>query len=408
MDYNAFFDAQIDRLKQEKRYRIFANIEREAGRFPRATYRDDNGQPREVTVWCSNDYLGMGEHPSVLEAMRTALDECGAGSGGTRNISGTNPYHILLENELAAFHNKQAALLFTSGYISNLATIGTLGRLLPDCVVFSDALNHNSMISGVKASRCEKHIFRHNDVAHLAELMGRYSRDRPKVVVFESVYSMDGDFAPIREICDVAKAHGALTYLDEVHGVGLYGENGAGVAARDQASDDVTVIEGTLAKAFGVMGGYIAGPRSVIDCIRSYAGSFIFTTSLSPVLAAGAYASVRYVKESHKERDRLRRNVALLKQDLSRRDLPLMNSPSHIVPLWVGNSQLCKDITDTLLHDYSLYIQPINYPTVPKGSERLRITPTPLHTDEDRRTLVDALSSIWATVPRLSQPSVMA
>jgi len=397
MDYEQHFQEKIDSLRREGRYRVFADLERQVGAFPTATYRGD-GSERPVTVWCSNDYLGMGQHAAVLEAMQNALIRCGAGAGGTRNISGTNHYHILLEQELADLHGKPAALLFTSGYISNLAGIGTIGSLLPDCVIFSDALNHNSMIAGIKQSGCAKHIFKHNDPADLDRLLAQYPRERPKLVAFESVYSMDGDIAPIAELCDVAERHGAMTYLDEVHAVGLYGPRGAGVAERDGCMHRLTMIEGTLGKAYGVMGGYVAASVPIIDCIRSYANSFIFTTALAPVLAAGALASIRYLKSSNRERERHQERAATLKRRLSEAGLPVMPSDSHIVPVFVGNASLCKRASDALMARHAIYVQPINYPTVPRGTERLRFTPSPFHDDAAINHLVHALQDVWTTL----------
>ncbi|PVX28806.1 5-aminolevulinate synthase [Sphingomonas pokkalii] len=399
MDTNAFFEDLLTRTRLDGRYRTFAQLERIAGAFPRARWHRPDGGSQEVTVWCSNDYLGMGQHPEVLAAMHETIARSGAGTGGTRNISGTVREHVALEQELAGLHGKEAALLFTSGWISNLAALGTLGRLLPDCAIFSDALNHNSMIEGIRRSGAERFIFRHNDVAHLEELLGSVDPARPKIIAFESVYSMDGDVAPIAAICDLADRYGAITYLDEVHAVGMYGSHGGGIAEREGLADRISIIEGTLAKAFGVIGGYVAGPALLIDVIRSFAESFIFTTSLCPHLAAGALAAVRHLRQSGGERSLQQAAVARLKAALAAEGLPVARgSASHIVPLMVGDAHLCRAISTALLEEHGIYVQPINYPTVPVGQERLRITPTPFHDEGHIRKLVSALVSIRARV----------
>ncbi len=399
--YLSRFRDALSGLKREGRYRVFADIVRQAGGFPSADFYVD-ADKRPITVWCSNDYLCMGQHPKVLAAMHEAIDAAGAGAGGTRNISGTTHYHVELEQELAKLHGKEAALLFTSGFVSNDATLATLAKLLPNLVVFSDELNHASMIEGMRHGGMEKQVFRHNDLAHLETLLRAADPARPKLIAFESVYSMDGDFGPIAAICALAETYNALTYLDEVHGVGLYGPRGAGVAARDGAMHRVDIVEGTLAKAFGVMGGYIAASAEIVDCIRSFAPGFIFTTSLAPAIAAGTLASIRHLKSSEIERTALHERAARLKRLLAQAGLPVMASPSHIVPVFVGDAALCKSVSDTLLRDHAIYVQPINYPTVPRGKEKLRFTPSPMHTDAMMTELVSALDQVW-TAHRLSR-----
>jgi 5-aminolevulinate synthase len=397
MNYEAYFRRQLEGLHREGRYRIFSNLERRAGAFPRARHRHPNGIG-EVTVWCSNDYLGMGQHPAVLAAMHEALDDCGAGAGGTRNIAGTNHYHVLLERELADLHGKEAALLFTSGYVSNMASLSTLASRMPGCTILSDELNHASMIEGMRHSRNQTRIFAHNDPRDLERKLSDLDPHAPKLVAFESVYSMDGDIAPIAELCDVADAHHAMTYLDEVHGVGLYGPNGGGIADREGLSHRLTVIEGTLAKAFGVVGGYVAASATICDFIRSFASAFIFTTSLPPMVAAGALTSIRHLRASAEERERHQDRVARVRAGLDKAGVPHLRNPSHIVPVMVGDPVLCKQISDVLIDRYGIYVQPINYPTVPRGTERLRITPAPYHTDADIEHLVQALAEVWAEV----------
>jgi len=394
-NYKHVFSQAIERLHSEGRYRVFIDILRNKGAFPNARCFHGHNGPKPITVWCSNDYLAMGQHPKVIEAMEEALHDVGAGSGGTRNIGGNTHYHVDLEGELADLHGKEAALLFTSGYVSNEATLATLAKLLPGCVIFSDELNHASMIAGIRNSGCEKRVWRHNDLDHLRELLAEADPEAPKLIAFESVYSMDGDVAPIAEICDLADEYNALTYCDEVHAVGMYGPRGGGITDRDAVADRVTIIEGTLGKAFGVMGGYIAADRMIVDCIRSYAPGFIFTTSLSPVLVAGVLASVRHLKQSSVEREAQQASAAKLKDLMRDAGLPVMPSVTHIVPLMVGDPVKAKKISDILLAEYGVYVQPINFPTVPRGTERLRFTPGPSHSEDMMRDLVRALVEIW-------------
>jgi len=395
MDYTEAFTSAVARVRAEGRYRVFANLRRYKGQFPRARWRTPDGDVRDVTVWCSNDYLGMGQSACVTESMKQAIDDVGAGAGGTRNISGTTHYHVELERSLADLHDKEAALLFTSGYIANEATLATLGKILPGLIIYSDALNHASMIEGVRGARCEKHVWRHNDVAHLEELLKAAPAGAPKLIAFESVYSMDGDIGPIEAVCALAEKYGALTYLDEVHAVGLYGLRGGGIAERDGLLDRIDIIEGTLGKAFGVMGGYIAADAVIVDAVRSWAPGFIFTTSLAPSLAAGARASVEYLKSAHELREKHQERAATLKARVREAGLPLMESETHIVPIKVGDPVMCKRLSDALLDDHGIYVQPINYPTVPRGTERLRFTPTPLHDDAMMDELVEALEEVW-------------
>ncbi len=395
VNYDQIFDKAINRLHAEGRYRVFIDILRNKGKFPNARCFAGHNGPKPITVWCSNDYLCMGQHPKVIAAMEDALHDVGAGSGGTRNIGGNTHFHVELEEELADLHGKGGALLFTSGYVSNDATLSTLAKILPGCIIYSDELNHASMIAGIRNSGCEKRVFRHNDVAHLEELLAADDADIPKLIAFESVYSMNGAVSPIAAICDLADKYNALTYCDEVHAVGMYGDRGGGITERDGVADRVTIIEGTLGKAFGVMGGYIAADTRIIDVIRSYAPGFIFTTSLSPVLVAGVLAAVRHLKISSEERDAQQSNAAMLKAMFVDAGLPLMAGETHIVPLMVGDPIKAKKISDTLLAEYGVYVQPINYPTVPRGTERLRFTPGPHHNEAMMRDLTDALIEIW-------------
>ncbi|MEL6225600.1 MAG: 5-aminolevulinate synthase [Pseudomonadota bacterium] len=401
MKYQNKFEAALDAIHSEGRYRVFADLERYRGRFPRARrHTGDKRQQRDVTVWCSNDYLGMGQSPIVLNAMHEAIDKVGAGSGGTRNISGTTHYHVMLEEELAALHAKEAALLFTSAFVANDTTLDTMVKLIGrDTLILSDEKNHASMIAGIRHGGAEKQIFRHNDVGHLEELLKAQPVDRPKIIAFESVYSMDGHIAPMKAICDLAEKYNALTYLDEVHAVGMYGKSGGGISEREGLASRIDVINGTLAKGFGVMGGYVAASRAFCDAIRSYASGFIFTTSLAPAIAAGALASVRHLRQSQLERRRHQERAKTLKARFHEAGIPVMDNPSHIVPVLVGNPVHCKAVTDALLDAHGVYVQPINYPTVPRGTERLRFTPTPLHTDADIDHLIAAMSELWEACP---------
>ena len=395
IDYNAFFEQKVSELKDEGRYRVFMTMERIVGKFPHAVWHTENGEEKDVTIWCSNDYLGMGHHPKVIKAVQDAAAHSGAGAGGTRNISGTTIYHTQVEESLKDLHNKEAALVFSSGYVANEGALSTLAKLLPGCIVFSDSLNHASMIHGIKSSRCAKYVYQHNDLEHLEKLLSEAPKDAPKVIAFESVYSMDGDIAPIEEICDLADKYNAMTYLDEVHAVGIYGPRGGGVAEERGLMDRIDIIEGTFGKAYGLMGGFITGKASVIDAIRSYASGFIFTTSLPPAVLAGALASIEHLKTSRLERERQKRNVAYMKELFEKAELPYMKGDSHIVPLVVGDAKCCKQVTDILINQFGLYVQPINYPTVPKGTERLRLTATAAHSIEDIERLTNVLEDMW-------------
>ncbi|QFT99093.1 5-aminolevulinate synthase [Roseovarius sp. THAF8] len=394
MDFDAMFNAQLGALKEEGNYRIFAELERRCGAFPKARSHDAD-TPDEVTVWCSNDYLGMGQNDHIRQVMKDTIDQCGTGAGGTRNISGTNKYHVALERELADLHGKDSALLFTSGYVSNWAALGTLGARLPDAVILSDELNHASMIEGIRHSRAQKRIWKHNDPEDLDRQLATLPANAPKIVAFESVYSMDGDICPMKEIVEVAEKHGAMTYLDEVHAVGLYGPRGGGVSEREGLAHRITLIEGTLGKAYGCMGGYITGSAAMCDFVRSFSSGFIFTTALPPAVAAAAQASVAYLKESRAERDAQRDRVAYLRAQLDKRGIPHMDNPSHIIPVMIKDPVKCRMLADILMQDWGIYVQPINYPTVPKGTERLRFTPGPLHSYDDIDHLVEALGVLW-------------
>jgi 5-aminolevulinate synthase len=394
MDYEGFFKQKLENIKVEGRYRVFADLERCAKDFPYAYYYNE-GTPRRVVVWCANDYLAMGQHEKVLDAMSKAISRVGAGAGGTRNIAGTNHYHVLLEKEIADLHDKESSLVFSSGYVSNEASISALATHLPECVVFSDAHNHASIIQGIRNSRAHKEIFRHNDPHHLRELLSRYPKEQAKIIIFESVYSMDGDISPIEAFCDLAEEFNALTFIDEVHAVGMYGHKGGGIAQKLDQSHRLSIIEGTLGKAFGVVGGYIASSTALVDFVRSFAPGFIFTTSMPPAVAAGALASIQHLKGSQIERQRHQETVLKVKKRLLQAGIPFMNTSSHIIPIMVGNAHHCKAASDRLLKEHNIYVQPINYPTVPRGTERLRITPSPVHTEQMIDDLIDALKSVW-------------
>jgi 5-aminolevulinate synthase len=407
MNYDAFFNDALARLREERRYRVFADLERQAGRFPRAVWHSPDG-PHDVIVWCSNDYLGMGQHPKVIGAMVETATRMGTGAGGTRNIAGTNHPLVELERELADLHRKDAALVFTSGYVSNETGISTMAKLMPGCLILSDAFNHNSMIEGVRQSQCDKQIFHHNDMAHLEELLRAADPQQPKLIIFETLYSMDGDVAPVNAICDLAERYGAMTYADEVHAVGMYGPRGGGQAELQGAMARIDVLEGTLAKAFGCLGGYIAAKSSLIDAVRSYAPGFIFTTALPPAICAAATAAIRHLKTSSYERDRHQDRAARVKAVLSAAGLPVMMNDTHIVPVFVGDPEKCKEATDILLAEHGIYIQPINYPTVPKGTERLRITPSPYHEDVLIDGLAEALLDVWERLELPLKPRAIA
>ncbi|MGN6463535.1 MAG: 5-aminolevulinate synthase [Pseudolabrys sp.] len=409
MNYNDFFAQALTKLHDERRYRVFADLERLAGRFPHAVWHSPEG-PRDVVIWCSNDYLGMGQHPKVIGAMVEAASRMGTGAGGTRNIAGTHHPLVELERELADLHRKEAALLFTSGYVSNQTGIATIAKMLPNCLILSDALNHNSMIEGVRQSGCEKVVWRHNDLAHLEELLRAAPADQPKLIAFESLYSMDGDVAPVHKICDLAERYGAMTYIDEVHAVGMYGPRGGGIAERENAMQRIDVIEGTLAKAFGCLGGYITGSKTLIDAVRSYAPGFIFTTALPPAICTAATAAIKHLKASQWERDRHQDRAGRVKSVLNAAGLPVMPNTTHIVPVFVGDPEKCKAASDMLLADHGIYIQPINYPTVPRGMERLRITPSPYHDDALIDRLAEALIQVWdeLDLPKRSQLALAA
>ncbi len=406
MDYKAAFKDAIDRVRSEGRYRVFADLKRRRGEFPRAVWTRPDGAQQDVVVWCSNDYLGQGQNPVVLDAMHAAIDAAGSGSGGTRNISGTTHYHVELEAELADLHGKDAALLFTSGYVANEATLSTLAKILPGLIIFSDALNHASMIEGIRQAKCERHVFRHNDLEHLEELLRAAPAGAPKLVAFESVYSMDGDIADVPATVALAKSYGAMTYIDEVHAVGMYGPRGAGVAERDGVMAEIDIIEGTLGKAFGMVGGYIAASSDIVDAIRLWASGFIFTTSLPPVIAAGAAASIKWLKDHPEIRTRHQERAATLKRRFLEAGIPVMPSTCHIVPVMVGDAHHCKLVSDFLLYEHGIYVQPINYPTVPKGTERLRFTPSPDHTDAMMDDLVSAMDALWTRCNVMRYPSV--